>query len=511
MALLTDQFRIFTAKRFIKSLEGADATQSDLQAGSNRDRLYVFIGRPQEWDNENAPPTPVDSFQEFSDTFSDMISLKRVLANDTIQVVRRIDWTPPEQTTGGLGYVYDMYRHDYSSTKTASSGATKLYDADFYVVNSQYQVYKCIYNGTSPSDPNGKPSTVEPTGTSTSIITTSDGYRWKYLYTIPVGQVLKFFSNDYMPVLSDVAVTGDAVGGEIDTVVIQASGTGYNNGTYENVPIKGDGVGGRVSLVVDGGKVVSATVTSGGSGYTFGKIIIDEVNGIGAGTGTGAAIDVIIPPELGHGSDPTKELGGYRVMINTKFTYDEGSGDFPTDNDYRRIGLVINPNQYGTTELTSAITLSATRAVIFSPTFTGTFSTDEIITQSRTVGGQQVTARGRVISWNTTTKVLKYYQNRIDGVYPEITGNLTEFEGGNPVTGATSGTSADPDINFPVVSGISTRVINNTEYDLGMSFTNGYAKPEIDPNSGEIIYIDNRGAISRAGDQIEDIKIVIEF
>ena len=511
MALLTDQFRIFTAKRFIKSLEGADATQSDLQAGSNRDRLYVFIGRPQEWDNENAPPTPVDSFQEFSDTFSDMISLKRVLANDTIQVVRRLDWTPPEQTTGGLGYVYDMYRHDYSSTKTASSGATKLYDADFYVVNSQYQVYKCIYNGTSPSDPNGKPSTVEPTGTSTSIITTSDGYRWKYLYTIPVGQVLKFFSNDYMPVLSDVAVTGDAVGGEIDTVVIQASGTGYNNGTYENVPIKGDGVGGRVSLVVDGGKVVSATVTSGGSGYTFGKIIIDEVNGIGAGTGTGAAIDVIIPPELGHGSDPTKELGGYRVMINTKFTYDEGSGDFPTDNDYRRIGLVINPNQYGTTELTSAITLSATRAVIFSPTFTGTFSTDEIITQSRTVGGQQVTARGRVISWNTTTKVLKYYQNRIDGVFPEITGNLTEFEGGNPVTGATSGTSADPDINFPVVSGISTRVINNTEYDLGMSFTNGYAKPEIDPNSGEIIYIDNRGAISRAGDQIEDIKIVIEF
>ena len=511
MALLTDQFRIFTAERFIKALEGADPSQSDLEAGTSRDRLYVFIGRPQEWDNENAPPTPVDSFQEFSDTFADMISLKRVLANDTIQVVRRIDWTPPEQTTGGLGYVYDMYRHDYSSTKTASSGATKLYDADFYVVNSQYQTYKCIYNGTSPSDPNGKPSTVEPTGTSTSIITTSDGYRWKYLYTIPVGQVLKFFSNDYMPVLADVAVTGDAVGGEIDTVVIQASGTGYNNGTYENVPIKGDGVGGRVSLVVDGGRIVNATVTSGGSGYNFGKIVIDEVNGIGAGTGTGAAIDVIIPPETGHGAEPDSELGGYRVMINTKFTYAEGSGDFPTDNDYRRIGLVINPKQYGTTALTSAITLSATQAVIFSPTFTGQFQTDEIITQSRTVGGQQVTARGRVISWNDTTKVLKFYQNRIDGVFPEITGNLTSFEGGNPVVGATSGTSADPDINFPIVSGSSTRIINNTEYDLGMSFTNGYAKPEIEPNSGEIIYIDNRGAISRAGDQIEDIKIVVEF
>ena len=107
-------------------------------------------------------------------------------------------------------------------------------------------------------------------------------------------------------------------------------------------------------------------------------------------------------------------------MINTKFTYAEGSGDFPTDNDYRRIGLVINPKQYGTTALTSAITLSATQAVIFSPTFTGQFQTDEIVTQSRTVGGQQVTARGRVISWNDTTKVLKFYQNRIDGVFPEL-------------------------------------------------------------------------------------------
>ena len=358
MALLTDQFRIFTAERFRKALEGPNPTQSDLEAGTSRDRLYVFIGRPQPWDNENAPPDPVDSFQEFSDDYSDMISLKRVLANDTIQVIRRTDWIPPEQTTGGLGYVYDMYRHDYSSTKTASSGATKLYDADFYVVNSSYQVYKCIYNGTSPSDPNGKPSTVEPTGTSTSIITTADGYRWKYMFTIPVGQVLKFFSNEYMPVLFDTAVVADAIGGEIDTIVIGSSGAGYNNGTYENVPIKGDGVGGRVSLVVDGGRIASATVTSGGSGYTFGKVIIDEVNGIGAGTGTGGSVEVVIPPTGGHGASPATELGGFRVMINTKFTYDEGSGDFPTDNDYRRIGLVINPNKFGTTELLSLIHIS---------------------------------------------------------------------------------------------------------------------------------------------------------
>ena len=119
-ALLTDQFRIFSAQKFIKSLEGPDPLQSDISAGAARDRLYLFIGRPQSWDNENSPPQAVDSFFEFSDSFDDMVSLKRVLASDTIQVVRRIDWVSTEQTTGGLGFTYDMYRHDYSPSKTAS-------------------------------------------------------------------------------------------------------------------------------------------------------------------------------------------------------------------------------------------------------------------------------------------------------------------------------------------------------------------------------------------------------
>ncbi|BCU94883.1 MAG: hypothetical protein CM15mV6_2580 [uncultured marine virus] len=96
MALLTDQFRIFTAKRFIKSLEGPDSAQSDLAAGASRDRLRIHW-QTSKLDNENDPPDPTDSLQEFADNFSDMISLKRVLANDTIQVVRRINWIPPSK------------------------------------------------------------------------------------------------------------------------------------------------------------------------------------------------------------------------------------------------------------------------------------------------------------------------------------------------------------------------------------------------------------------------------
>ena len=37
MALLTDQFRIFTANKFIKALEGPDPIQSDTDAGADTD------------------------------------------------------------------------------------------------------------------------------------------------------------------------------------------------------------------------------------------------------------------------------------------------------------------------------------------------------------------------------------------------------------------------------------------------------------------------------------------
>ena len=128
-------------------------------------------------------------------------------------------------------------------------------------------------------------------------------------------------------------------------------------------------------------------------------------------------------PEGGHGADAVVELGAFRVMINAKLSYDEGAGDFPIDNDYRRIGLVTNPLKFGTSELISDLTVSATKAAIFSPTFQGNYVPDEIITQTRVVGGTNVTARGRVISWNATTKVLKYYQNAVDGIFPEVTGD----------------------------------------------------------------------------------------
>ena len=59
-------------------------------------------------------------------------------------------------------------------------------------------------------------------------------------------------------------------------------------------------------------------------------------------------------------------------------------------------------------------------------------------------------------------------------------------------------------------TGIQT-TISNKIISLDASFTNGVANPEINKKTGEIIYIDNRPAITRSTRQKEDVKIILEF
>ena len=117
-------------------------------------------------------------------------------------------------------------------------------------MNSHYQVYKCIYNGESPSYPNGRASTVEPTGNSTTIIESSaDGYRWKYMYTITISDYIKFVSSDFIPVKNDSAVNSAAVDGAIEQLLIDNRGSGNDSGTYY-CPIIGDGNTAAIARVV---------------------------------------------------------------------------------------------------------------------------------------------------------------------------------------------------------------------------------------------------------------------
>ena len=139
---------------------------------------------------------------------------------------------------------------------------------------------------------------------------------------------------------------------------VTAGGSSYGSDGNYNVAVSGDGANGQLQVTVSSGAITAVTVNAVGSGYSVASIDNSLLQTATSSTGTGAAFDIIISPKNGHGSDPVEELGGNYVIVNSRLEYAEGSGDFPTDNDFRQIGLIVNPTNGGHT-LSSATTLSA--------------------------------------------------------------------------------------------------------------------------------------------------------
>jgi hypothetical protein len=219
--------------------------------------------------------------------------------------------------------------------------------------------------------------------------------------------------------------------------------------------------------------------------------------GVSTPAGAVGALEIVMPPSGGHGSDHETELNGKRVMTNIRLTYAEGQGDFPVDNDFRRIGIIADPYAWGTTTYATADTLSGLKALKITGA-SADYNVDEKIVQ--TVSGG--TAYGTVVSWtldsgSTTDGVLKYIQTN-DAHTDQGVVRAFESNGSNAVTGESSAASGNVDTGYAGAL-------------LGSTFAAGLATPEVENNSGEVIYIENRRLITRAPDQIEDIKLVIEF
>jgi len=519
-AIITDQLRILNAKSFVSV------------ATTETNSFYAFIGLPnptdyqQNWDS--SPPAPKDDFNQENDYWDTIIALKKIISSDVRQVIRKITWSS--------GTTYDMYRHDINRDNTSKpSEATSLYSSNYYVINEDYKVYICLHNGTNPENPNGKPSLDQPLFTDLEPRTagnSGDGYIWKYLFTIKPSEIVKFDSTNYIPVprnwetdfehspIRDNAISSGQL--KIVTVKDRGAGLGTANRTYTNVPIKGDGSGAEVTIVINNdSKVESVNVTNGGTGYTYGTV--DLVSGgvpnpVGSGSKS-PQFDVIIPPKGGHGFDIYRELGAYNVLLYCRIENDNENPDFVTNNQISRVGIVKNPEAYNSNSLLTIDKASSLYALKLSgPGYdTATFNPDSRVTQTIGTG---VTAVGRVVSYDQNTGVLKYWQDRsLVGFNTNGTQNSTPSYGFNlnrftasPSTGGTltitgGSVSLGIDTSF---SGVSTS-INSKTYYLGQTFTNGVSNPEVKKHSGDIIYVDNRPSITRSLNQKEDIKVILQF
>lgn len=517
-AIVTDQFRVQNATTFIDSLEN--------------NSYYVFLGlanpyqtgfgRTDSWDPTNSggsvPPPPIDN-QSYLSHYRDTILFgKKITSGNVRRVIKKIQWTANTK--------YDMYRHDYDVyDKSPNSNSGRLYDSNFYVVNKDYRVYICLYNGSSGTNLKGEPSQDEPLFTDlepSAAGDSNDGYIWKYLFTIAPSDIVKFDSTEYIVLpnnwdtstdfeIKSIRESGDSKinNNQIKVVYIENSGSEvYVSGTY---PILGDGTGGEVQITANTeGEIVRTKVVNGGTGYTFGIVDLKT-----SGTPNNAAkLIPIIPPSKGHGYDIYTELGADKVLIYSRF--DTTTKEFAANTSFAQIGIIKNPEQANASNIFDANTFSGLNSVKLNSTPAKLPIIGDVLSQTRADGK---IAKGYAASYDQETNILKYYQDRslylTGGVdttdTSEITnkGQLLSFESSaNQITaGGGSGFQGSIDTSF----GGSTLSLNDSIVGLGVTFSQGLAGPEINKSTGDIIYIDNRSIVTRSNRQKEDVKIILEF
>ena len=305
---------------------------------SNISHYFYVFGKSTEWrtvsetidgrvtviSDESIPPSPIDSYSYEVETRRNMIYAKMIDSNDACIIVKRYNWVP--------GYTYDMY-DDYSKDRPAFSGATSLDQASFYVLTSDFNVYKCLFNN------NGGPSINQPIGVSSDSFITPDNYIWKFMYTIPLYLRNKFLTSSWMPVTTALSNQFYSNGSVVD-YSIEDPGAMYSQNTWKvkrflildggssyttnsvtitfPAPVSGVTATAEVNAVGALGNIISITVTNQGSGYTSQPIpIIETTVGVGLQFDVEYESDGLTKTELVINGDGYNEQNPYSLKTVT--------------------------------------------------------------------------------------------------------------------------------------------------------------------------------------------------
>ena len=527
-AIVTTPFRVVNATNFKEDV--ADAGNS----------VYVAIGKSDAWSNatsdltDTTPFTPQDRLDDISEAYQNLIGMKKVTATEVSNIVPRHTWT------SGRSYIaWD------------SEDAT-IYDKAFYIITSEFKVYKCIIAGAGAS-------TVEPVHINTDPTSETDGYTWKYMYTVTVTDAEKFLTISYMPTNTldfPVTQTGGNNNSSSTTVTLTAANTGIKAGQL----VTGSGItGGTTVASVSGTTLVlsAAMAVANNTTMTFGRLATTnvnyanqtaQINSRDSSTAAGIERYEVIAGGTGYSGTPTAEVTG------------DGTGATATVTVSGGAVTAVNVNAKGTDYNIAQVTISGgggtgatARAVISPPGGHGVDPTSElgaffvgINTQlsgseggDLTVGndfrqvsliknplvfngstiataatlrarkslvlasgasmtgfavdqvivGSSSSAKAYLVEIDTSNKILYYYQNSKTGFKP--------FVQADTITGT-------------LPSGGSASLDQSSATSWYGQATNGYG-PEVKNNSGQLIFLENRAPINRSSSQIEDIKLIVEF
>jgi hypothetical protein len=301
---MASSYEIFTS-RFEKTI--IDAVYQEIV--SKTATYYHWFGKENGWTDflspfipsstNDIPGQPSYNFRYELHVRRDILTAKKIKPSDVSYVIRRIDWEP--------NTVYDMYDDAIESSTgvgyaPAPSGATKLEDANFYVLTSQYNVYKCIWNNSAGI------STVMPTGTTHQIFTTADGYRWKFMYSLPISLRNKFLSTAYMPVTTALKAPYYS-GGSITSISIDSGGIGYNAGTT-TATITGNGYKEENPYIIN-----SITIADAGDSYSTTPTITISEPYFANEWASGA--NILVGTYIKHFNSATQDTNYYYIISGT--------------------------------------------------------------------------------------------------------------------------------------------------------------------------------------------------
>jgi hypothetical protein len=454
MPVITDQFK----KQVLDDL------LADLDSSSVR--YYAAIGRSEDWNASDLATVPTNDSRSVRQARNSLQSAK--LIEDASYVIPRRIWV--------ANLIYSPY----------DDNDVGFPENPFYVINSNNEVYICLEQGKK-QDGSSQLSTNQPTGNTTGTpFRTADGYTWKFLYSIGALRADKFLSSAYMPVrfvgatdsdspaedLQQQLVQNASVKGQIVGYSVTAGGSGYTS--TPSVSIVGNGTGATAYAVRAGETIVDIKVkadsagNSGnsyfGSGYDYANVVIS------GGGGDSCIVRPILGQYDGIGSNPVIDLKSNGVMFNSKPDGIE-NGDFITgDEIFRQVLLLRNPrvdSAEGT--LLTSTSARALNSIIHD----GSGFVKSIVQKSQIQG---VTSGAVAIIDDTNdSDTIWYHQNETTGFS-----------------------------SFQVAEEI--QVVGNT--NINGSITNK-VDGEFNQYTGELLYIDNRSAVTRSTDQTEDLKIVI--
>lgn len=477
MAIVTSKFRVQAASSFAQRF--------------STDSMYLMLSRPQAWDDSQSTkfsaqasgavtdvnvPNPADNFVNEYAAWRDAMAAVKLTAADVKIVTARNNW----QT----GTRYDMYRHDISSAKATTNGAYNLSDSNMIVYDADSgRVYKCLFNGSGATYTTGVVSTVRPTSVSAEPQVTGDGYIWKYMFTVPAGEA-DFVTADYVPVPTTSSVSN--VNG-IDVIVVDSAGAGY--GSTPTVNIYGDGSGATAVAITSTGTISRINVTNPGSGYTWAKIVVS--GGLPSAICSASAI---IAPTGGHGSNLQAECYAHNVMIaGTVSGYQ--NNDVPVSQDFRVISIIRNPSTYTTYQVTSAGTVATanTARILRTLTMTSSATTPPVVDATISAASG---AQGIFVFQSSGTTSLQYIQP-----IASDTSIMSSAEASRIDTSGTKSLYQFTTSDTITTTGGYSQAVSSVTTTL----------PELQPYSGEMVYLDYRQPVSRNPNQNEKINIVINF